>query len=361
MKAFVTGAGGFVGSALVVELLARGHHVRALTHSTENGRYLSARGAQVVRGDVTDVTSMRRAMQGCDVVFHVAGYVEIGQHESETIERVNVGGTRKVLRLAVELGIPRIVFTSTTEVFGDTEGILVDETIYREQPSLTEHARTKWLAHYQVAVPFIERGAPVIIVMPGAIYGPGGHGIVTDLMRAFQRGYPVVAGADTVLTFAHVQDIAQGHILAAQKGRIGETYVLSGPAVSLGEMLDFWSQLTGKRAPSIRLPAAAVRALLPLFVLWGRYTGLRSIFSREGAAIAGATLTARSDKARRELGWKTRPLQGGMLETLAWVAADDAARIDPIREREKRLGLAILAAAVLLALGWLWSRLTRRQ
>jgi dihydroflavonol-4-reductase len=356
MRAFVTGAGGFIGSALVDELLTRGYQVRALARSARSAARLSSRGVHVVRGDVTDMASMRQAMNGCDIVFHVAGYAEIGEPESEAMERVNVGGTRKVLRLAVDLKIPRIVFTSTVEVFGDTRGAMVDENYYPSDALLTEHARTKSLAHYQVAVPFIQQGAPIIIVMPGAIYGPGGRGIVTDMMRIFQRGYPVVAGADTVLTFAHVRDIAIGHILAAENGRIGETYILSGPAVPLGEMLDFWGYLTGKKAPPIRLPAAAVRALWPIFRLWGRLTRLRSVFSREGLAIAGATFSARSDKARRDLKWKTRPLQDGMLETLAWVAADDVGHSDLVRKQERKLGLATLLLAMLLLVGWLWSR-----
>ncbi|MFN2123802.1 MAG: NAD-dependent epimerase/dehydratase family protein, partial [Candidatus Promineifilaceae bacterium] len=294
--------------------------------------------------------------RGSDVVFHLAAHVETGDPDPETMERINVGGTRKVFRLAQELGIPRIVFTSTTAVFGDTKGQMVDESFHAEEPALTEHARTKWLAHYQVVEPLMREGVPIIIVMPGGVYGPGGSGLITDMMRMFYRGYPIVSGADTVFTFAHVADIAEGHILAAEKGKVGETYILSGPAVPLGDMLDFWAYLTGVRAPKIRVPAVIVRHAAPIFNLLGRITGLESAFSHEGALTAGGTYIARSDKARKQLGWETRPLQRGMLETLNWIASDEAKQHDQMRWREKQLGALSLLSAVLLMIVWLSSR-----
>jgi dihydroflavonol-4-reductase len=334
----------------------RGYEVRALVRSPESAAILAPMGVHLVRGDVTDTASMREAMRGCDVVFHVAGHVETGDPDSEWMEKINVGGTRKVLRLAHELGIPKIVYTSTVTVFGDTKGVMVDESFKAERTSLTEHARTKWLAHYQVALPLIQKGAPIIIVMPGGVYGPGGQGLITDMMRIFYRGYPFVAGADTVFTFTHVVDIAEGHILAAEKGRTGETYILSGPAVPLGDMLDFWSYLTGLKPPQIRLPAYIVRRLAPFFGLIGRMTGLQTAFSREGALAAGSTFIARSDKASQQLGWQTRPLQRGMLETLNWIATGEARRHDLVRRREKQLGGLLFLSAGILMTVWLSSR-----
>ncbi len=356
MKAFVTGGSGFVGRHIVRKLLQRGYEVSVLARSAQSAEILAAAGADVVPGDVTNSESMREAMQWCDVVFHVAAYVETGEPDPDMMETINVGGTRRVLNLAHELAVPKIIYTSTTAVFGDTKGEMVDESYQFGGLLQTEHARTKWLAHYKIAVPLIEKGAPIIVVMPGGIYGPGGRGLITDMMRIFYRGYPAVAGTDTVLTFAHVEDIAEGHILAAEQGAIGETYILSGPAVPLGDMLDFWTYLTGIKAPQVRLPAAAVRRFSSPLSVIGRATGLYSAFSREGAEVAGATFISRSDKAREKLGWGTRPLQGGMLETLQWIASSENDRQTQVRRYEQRLGAAALLAAGIMTLGWFFSR-----
>lgn len=347
-RAFVTGGSGFVGGQVVRKLLQRGYEVRSLVRSPRRARELAALGAHIVPGDVLNRDSMIAAMRGCDIVFHVAGYAEIGEPDAQEMETVNVGGTRKVLRLAMKLSIPRIIFTSTVEVLGDTNGILVDETYSPDSFFLTEHARTKWLAHYHLALPLMRSGAPIVIVMPGAIYGPGGKGLLMDLMRLFYRGYPFVAGSDTALTLAHVEDIAEGHILAAETGRPGESYILSGPAVSLGDLMDFWAYLTGRRAPPVHLPGSVVRAAAPLVHLLGRPTGLQAAFGKEGALVAGATFLARSDKARAELGWQTRPLQDGMLETLKWVAAEEMSQRNVVRQRETQLAAVALGFATLL-------------
>jgi dihydroflavonol-4-reductase len=356
MKAFITGGSGFIGRHIVRQLVDRGYEVVALVRSPEAAASLLPMGVHLVRGDVTDTNSMREAMRGSDIVFHVAGHVETGDPDPGIMEKVNVGGTRKVLNLAQELRIPRIVFSSTISVFGDTRGELVDESYRGEKPASTEHARTKWLAHYQIAEPLMQEGVPIIIVMPGGVYGPGGKGLIADMMRMFYRRYPIVAGADTVFTFAHVADIAKGHILAAEKGQVGETYILSGPAVPLSDMLDFWTYLTGIKAPKVRVPAIIAHRATPLFKLLRRVTGLQSAFSSEGALTAGSTFMARSDKARKELGWETMPLQRGMLETLNWIAADEFQRHDQVRRREKQLGaLSFLSAGILMVV-WLTSR-----
>ncbi len=358
MKAFVTGGTGFIGSHLIPKLIEQGYDVYALARSPQSIAAVASLGAVPVPGDIMDVASMRDSMAGSDVVFHLAAWYEIGSDSAEMAEAINVGGTRKVLRLAHELGVGKIIYVSTVAVFGDTHGNLVDETYFNGGPFLSEYDRTKWLAHYKVAVPLIEKGAPITIVMPGAVYGPGDNSVVAELMRLFYRGFPVVPGPSSVLTYAHVDDVANGLLLTAEKGKVGESYILAGPAIPLGEMEDFWSHLTGKRAPAMRLPAKLVRNSAAITDLAGQFTDLKQVFSAEGASLAGASYAARSDKARAELGWKTRPLQTGMLETFEWIAATEAERAaaEAPRAREKQLaGLAMLAAFVLLIL-WLLGR-----
>lgn len=360
MKAFVTGGTGFIGQYLVRKLIERGYEVHALARSPQSAATLADMGATVVPGDITDTASMRPGMEGSDVVFHLAGWYKIGEPDWMQAEAINVGGTRKVLRLAHELGVPKIIYTSTVAVFGDTEGQLVDESYFKGGPFLSEYDRTKWLAHYKVALPLIEKGAPIIIVMPGMVYGPGDTSILAEMMRLFYRGIPLLPGPSTTLTYAHVEDVAEGHILAAEKGKIGESYILAGPAIPLGEMVDFWAYLTGKPAPALRVPAQLLRPTAPAVGTLSSVLPLPASFSQEATAILGATYMARSDKARAQLGWKTRPLQTGMLETFAWIAETEAQRAaNNPGARERQIAGAALSAAVVLFLLWLFSRRRR--
>jgi nucleoside-diphosphate-sugar epimerase len=298
-------------------------------------------------------------MTGSDVVFHVAGWYKIGSPDWMAAESINVGGTRKVLRLAHELGVPRIVYVSTVAVFGDTHGRLVDEEYYDPGPFLTEYDRTKWLAHYKVALPMISKGAPIIIVQPGVIYGPGDTSTAGQLMSLYYNGQmPVVPGSESTWTYAHVEDIAEGIVLAAEKGRIGESYILAGPAVPLAEMFDYWAHLLGRRPPLLRVPARLIRPLAPLAAALSAFVPLPSLFSEEAVRTVGATYAARADKARAELGWHTRPLQEGMAETFAWIAGRARAEPAAAERRRQLAGLAGVAAALLL-LFWLVGRRRR--
>ncbi|MCA9937445.1 MAG: NAD-dependent epimerase/dehydratase family protein [Anaerolineales bacterium] len=357
MKAFVTGGSGFVGRHLVRKLVARGYEVVGLARSDQSAAILTAAGAQVARGDILDVPSLRAGITGCDIVFHVAGWYKTGSADWLNAEPINVNGTRNVLRTAFELDIPKIVYTSTVAVFGDTHGEMVDETYEPgEGPFLTEYDRTKWLAHYKVAEPLIAEGAPIVIVMPGGIYGPGDTSLLGEMMRRFVLGQmPAVPGPELTITWAHVDDIADGHILAAEKGRIGESYILAGPAIPMGEMVDFWSYLTGKPAPLLKVPARAIQPLGPVVGSLESKLPLPDLFSEEAIRMLSATYTARSDKARRELGWRPRPPQAGMLETFEWIATQNAAAIDD-DSKGRSLAPYALGAALLLFLLWLLTR-----
>lgn len=357
MKAFVTGGTGFIGQHLIRKLQERGYEITALARSEASAAQLEAMGVNVALGDITDMNSMRDTMADSDIVYHLAAWYKIGSPDWMSAETINVGGTRKVLRLAHELKIPRIIYMSTVAVYGDTQGQLVDENYYTDGPFLNEYERTKWLAHYKVALPLIKKGAPITIVMPGGVYGPGDHSYLTEMMYLFYKGFPILPGPETTITFAHVEDVAEGTILAAEKGEIGESYILAGPAVPFGEMFDFWAYLTGRQAPSIRIPANMVRPSAPLAGVLSSLLPLPSVFSAEAANAVGATYMARADKARAVLGWKPRPLQAGMQETLDWIADTTAVppqRI-PSRTEQRIANLAFVAAGVLF-IYWLLGR-----
>jgi dihydroflavonol-4-reductase len=168
---------------------------------------------------------------------------------------------------------------------------------------------------------------------------------------------PLVPGPDSVVTYAYVDDVAEGHILAAEKGRAGESYILAGPAVPLGEMVDFWAQLTGKRPPAARLPSRLLSPLAPaaarLQPALSALGAQAQLFGEDMMRMLGVTYAGRADKARAELGWRPRPLQTGMLDTFEWIAATEP---DDAGQREKRAAGVILVAALVLLVLWLRGR-----
>ena len=195
--------------------------------------------------------------------------------------------------------------------------------------------------------------------MPGAVYGPGDTSWLAEAMRLFHRGLmPLVPGPESIVTYAYVDDVAEGHILAAEKGRVGESYILAGPAVPLGEMVDFWAQLTGKRPPAARVPTRLVRPLAPAAARLQPALSLPQLFGEDMVRMMGVSYAGRADKARAELGWRPRPLQTGMLDTFEWIAATEPADAGM---REKRAAGLILLAALALLILWLRQRGVERK
>jgi dihydroflavonol-4-reductase len=353
MRVFVTGGTGFIGWRLVHKLLRRGHSVWALARSEAGADRLQQAGATVVWGDILDPESMRDVIRDSDIVFHVAAWYKLGSLDWEMAERVNVTGTRNVLELAYELGVPKIIYTSTINVLGDTHGQVVDES-YRMPVEnglafQSEYERTKWIAHYQVALPLIEKGAPIIIVMPGAVYGPGDPSLLGDFMRGYYRGlFPLFPGPETKLAPSHVDDIAEGHLLAAEKGRIGESYLLVGPPTSLREMAELWAQISGRPAPLAYIPAGFLRSLAPLVGEIQKVLALPQLLSQDGAMIMGVTYIGSSEKARRQLGWQPRPLEQGFRETFDHIAQSQKPVLSLTPRQRTIAGLAAAALAGLL-------------
>src|SRR5215207_3202386 len=250
MKYFVTGATGFVGGVLVKKLRAQGHDIHASVRNPDKANDLRAMGVELFRGDVTDKESMRGGMLGVNGVYHVAGWYKIGTNDKSDGERVNVQGTRHVLELMQELKIPRGVYTSTCAVNSDTHGQVVDESYHFTGKHISEYDRTKAAAH-EIAKEFIANGLPLVIVMPGLIYGPGDTSTLRDNIIDFLKGQLPMLPSDAGNCWAHVEDIVQGHILAMEKGKPGESYIITGERQTFAEAFKLASQVTGKRMPMI--------------------------------------------------------------------------------------------------------------
>jgi nucleoside-diphosphate-sugar epimerase len=314
---FVTGATGFLGGELVKQLIGRGHQVAALVRSVEKAALLKALGVDLHVGDITERESLRKPMTGADGAFHVAAWYKIGaKNDDEFAEYVNVQGTRNVLEIARELQIPRIVYTSTVGVFGDTAGRLVDETHYAHGPFLTVYDKTKWKAHYDVAMPMIRSGLPLIVVMPGAIYGPGDTSAIHATLVQLLRGRLFATPKGVTFCWGYIEDTARGLRQAMESGVLGESYLLTGPVHTFQEAFAIAARIAGRRQPPIHPPPALMRATAAVARLLERWD-LRLSYSAEALRLmAGTTWIGSSKKAQDALGFTTRPLEEGLRHTM---------------------------------------------
>lgn len=317
MRYAMTGATGFIGGALARQLVEAGHVVQALVRDPVRADGLRRLGARLVAGDVTAPETLPPLVAGVDGLFHVAAWYKIGARDRALAYRVNVEGTRHVLGAMRAAGVPKGVYTSTIAVHSDTRGRTVDETYRYDGAPINEYERTKWLAHYEVALPMAAAGLPLVIVQPAVVYGPGDTSSVRAAVLDHLHGRLPVMPSGTVMTWAHVEDVARGHVLAMERGRPGESYILAGEALSFEEVFRRASRITGMRGPRLHPPAAVTKALSGLMGLVETMVPLPPMFTREGLRLmAGTTYLASAAKAERELGFRSRPFDEGWRETL---------------------------------------------
>jgi len=319
MRAFVTGGTGFVGGHVARKLHERGDDVVALVRTPSKATQLRELGCEIVQGDLGDDDVIRKGVVGCDAVFHIAAMYEVGIPESQHAEMydANVKGTERVLDAAVEAGVGKIVYVSTVGVFGDTKGRIVDETFEREPTGfMSYYEETKYFAH-ELAKDRIKKGAPVVIVQPGGIYGPGDPSVIGTLVGMIKRfGLPFLVFPEAGFNLVYVEDVAEGIVLAHDNGRVGEAYILGGEIMNMRDALQLISRAAGKRVPKRVLPPALMRMSTPIWPLIARLTGLPPN-AKELMENVGATFYASDAKARRELGYAPRDVDTGLTETLA--------------------------------------------
>lgn len=317
MRYFLTGATGFVGGRLASLLREKQHEVIAVVRNPEKAKKLESLGVTLVRGDVTEKESMRAAMQGCQGVFHLAAWYKIGARDITPGERINVAGSRNVFELMAELGIPKGVYTSTLAVNSDTKGKLADEQYHFSGKHLSEYDRTKAEAH-QVAKEFIHDGLPLVIVMPGLIYGPEDTSMSGDSMRDYLRKKLPMLPRKTAYSWAHIDDIVQAHWLAMENGKAGETYIICGPSHTLQEAYQIAEKVTGIKAP-LFVPPAVLKVSAALASLVEKFVALPDLYASETLRVtAGHTYLGDNSKAMHELGYHPRSLESGLAETMMY-------------------------------------------
>ena len=320
MRIVVTGSTGFIGGNVARRLLERGDEVVAIVRDPDRAADLASAGAELVQGDLTDKDSMRPAFAGADALLHLAAWFEVGVDDTTKMERINVDGTRHVLELMREFELAKGVYTSTLAVNSDTRGRLVDES-YRHDPAqgfLSGYDRTKWRAHYDVALPMIRDGLPLVIVQPGLVYGPGDSSQMGETIRRFLRRDLPILVKETGYCWGHVDDIAEGHLLALDRGEVGESYIIAGPPHTFEAAFDLAEQLTGIPAPRMRLPPWLIRGMASALRPIHAVVGLKGDYHPETLrVVAGVTYYGDNAKARSELGYAPRALELGLPQTLA--------------------------------------------
>jgi dihydroflavonol-4-reductase len=320
MKVFVTGGTGFIGGEVVRQLRERGDEVVCLARSPKKAEKLTALGCQLVSGDLGDETALRSGVEGCDAVVHAAAMYEVGIPASKrpAMWEANVAGTERVMKAALEAKVPRIVYVSTVGAFGNTHRRVVDESYEHPGKEFTSYyEETKLEAHRVVKRMIAEQGLPAIVVQPGGVYGPGDTSQVADLLEQFLAGkLPLLPFPELGICLTHVEDIAAGILLALDKGKLGETYVLSGPVTTMRDAVEVVAGISGRKAPKRALPVPLMKAMVPIGPLVGKLMGqppnLRELIS-SGDKV---TFWASHEKASRELGYAPRGMEEGLRQTL---------------------------------------------
>jgi dihydroflavonol-4-reductase len=312
----VTGASGFVGWHVAKALIERGYRVRALVRASSNIPELEV---EIIKGDLRDAASLERAVAGCGLVFHVAADYRLWSRNPGDLYQSNVEGTRNMLSAARAAGVERFVYTSTVGCIGVPSGGIGDES---RPVSLSEmsgdYKRSKFIAE-QVALEFAGEGFPVVIVNPTAPMGdhdfkptPTGQ-IVLDFLNG---AMPVFI--DTGLNVVNVRDVARGHLLACEKGRTGERYILGSENMTLAQILGELASITGRKAPTFQLPYFLAYSAGFATTAWASLTGTPPRVPMEAVRMAKKKMWVSHEKAARELGYSPAPARDALADAVAW-------------------------------------------
>jgi hopanoid-associated sugar epimerase len=319
-RVVVTGASGFVGSAVARAAVARGFDVRATVRSTSPRANVSDIGCEIVEADMRDRASMARAMHGAKYLFHVAADYRLWARDPNEIVRNNLEGTRATMQAALDAGIEKIVYTSSVATLKPIEGASADETSrHDEHTVIGSYKLSKVVAERLVEKMIAEDGLPATIVSPSTPIGP------RDI-RPTPTGRIIVEAAtgkmpafvDTGLNLVHVDDVAEGHFLALEKGAIGERYILGGEDVTLQDMLGVIAELAHRRAPRVKLPRGPLYPLAYAAEAVARFTNKEPFITADALNMSKYRMFFSSQKAKEALGYDARPYREAIADAMTW-------------------------------------------
>jgi dihydroflavonol-4-reductase len=316
----LTGASGFVGSAVARRLREAGFPVRALVRATSPVAHLADLGLEFVTGDLRQPESVRRAMSGVRHLFHVAADYRLWARDPDELTQTNVAGTRLLMQEAIREGVERVVYTSSVATLAArTDGVSADETMpLTEEKAIGVYKRSKVAAERAVEA-LIAEGLPAVIVNPSTPIGPRDvKPTPTGRIIVEAASGRMPAFVDTGLNMVHVDDVAEGHVLAFQRGRIGERYVLGGQNATLAEILATVAGAVGRRPPRIRIPRQALMPFAHVTEAVARVTGREPMLTRDGLRMSKNKMFFSSAKAEAELGYRARPYREGIIDAIEW-------------------------------------------
>ena len=322
MTTLLTGATGFVGAAVLRTLIAAGHNVRALVRPNSDRRNLSGTDCEIFFGDLAEPDSLKRAVRGCEALFHVAADYRLWVLDPEKMNRVNVQGTVELIQAAAAAGVSRIVYTSSVATLRlRDDGGPVDETYDAHLSDMIgPYKQSKFLAEQEVKRLVAKTGIPVVIVQPSTPFGPGDvKPTPTGRLVVEAASGRMPAYVSTGLNVVHVDDVGIGHLSAYEKGSVGETYILGGENRTLQWILQTIAELTGRSPPRIRLPHWLV---MPVAYMVEGVTRIRGsgepMITTDSVRMARKLMYFSIEKARRELGYSPRPAVEALRDEVAW-------------------------------------------
>ncbi|MGH7014217.1 MAG: hopanoid-associated sugar epimerase [Stellaceae bacterium] len=317
----VTGASGFVGAAVTRALLAAGRRVRALLRPSSDRRNVEGLAVELRFGSLTESRSLAAALDGCGALYHVAADYRLWVRDPAAMYAANVDGTRSLMAVALAAGVERIVYTSSVATLGwRRDGVVADETTPSALADMVGHyKRSKFLAEAAVRDLVRTRNLPAVIVNPSTPVGPRDvKPTPTGRIIVEAASGRMPAYVDTGLNLAHVDDVARGHLLAEDKGRVGERYILGGENLTLGEILRLVAGIVGRKPPTVQVPAALVWPVAVVEEALGWLVGREPFATREGLRMARHKMFFSSAKAECELGYRARPAREGLADAIAW-------------------------------------------
>jgi dihydroflavonol-4-reductase len=323
MTTLVTGASGFLGSHVARQLVARGEEVRVLMRSSSTNRAVADLSLEYVTGDLRDPASLDRALAGVQYVFHVAADYRLWARKSREIYDSNVGGTKNLLEAAKRAKVEKFIYTSTVATIAvDRPELPTEATDARLEEMVGHYKRSKWMAERE-ALTAAREGLPVVIAMPTTPVGPGDWKptptgkIILDFLNGKMPGY-----VETGLNFVGAEECAEGHLLVAEKGKVGERYLLGAENLTLKQMLDALAKITGLPAPSLKIPHGLALGVAYMNTIFSRLIGKEPQIPIEGVKIAQHMMFVNCSRAQRELGFKTGSVAAALERAVRWYEAN---------------------------------------